>query len=165
MSSLQQIADILERECQLYSVLLDLSRKKTQVIVDARISELEKLVEAEQRLIFELGDLEDKREEWVADFARQQGMEPKDITISYIASLAEGALKDRLKQLQEIIYDIIDRQKQVNQVNERLIRNNLEFIDFSLGVIAGREQAGGVYKKTGETGSKHQGYSLIDKKV
>lgn len=165
MNSLQQITDILERECELYGVLLDLSRKKTQVIVDAQISELEKLVEAEQRLIFELGNLEDKREEWVARFAQQEGMEPKDVTISYIVSRAEGELKDRIKQLHEKLYGIIEAQKQVNQINERLIRNNLEFIDFSLGFITGREQSGGIYKKTGETGSKRQGYSLIDKKV
>ncbi|MFO7154799.1 MAG: flagellar protein FlgN [Caldicoprobacter oshimai] len=165
MDSLQKIVDILDKECELYSILLDLSKKKTQVIVDADIGELEKIVEMEERLIFELRNLEDKREGWVVDFARQRGIEPTEVTISYLTSQAEGQIQERLKQLQEKLYGIIEEQKQVNQINERLIRNNLEFIDFSIGLITGQGQVGSIYSRAGGAGTRQQRRSLIDKKV
>lgn len=165
MDGLQKFVDVLEKECELYSILLDLSKKKTQVIVDADIGELEKIVEMEERLIFELRNLEDKREEWVTDFAKQRGVTPEDVTVSYLVSQAEGQIQERLKQLQDRLYGIIEEQKQVNQINERLIRNNLEFIDFSIGLITGRGQAGSIYSKTGGADTRQQGRSLIDKKV
>lgn len=165
MDSLQKIVDILDKECELYSILLDLSKKKTQVIVDADIGELEKIVEMEERLIFELRSLEDKREDLVSGFAEQQGIASEDVTVSYLVSQSEGQIKEKLKQLQNRLHSIIEEQKQVNQINERLIRNNLEFIDFSIGLITGRGQAGSIYSKTGGADTRQQGRSLIDKKV
>jgi len=165
MDGLQKIVDILEKECELYGILLELSKKKTQVIANADIGELEKIVEMEERLIFELRSLEDKREDLVSGFAEQQGIASEDVTVSYLVSQSEGQIKEKLKQLQNRLHSIIEEQKQVNQINERLIKNNLEFIDFSIGLIAGRGQAGSIYSKTGGADTRQQGRSLIDKKV
>ncbi|MFO7296078.1 MAG: flagellar protein FlgN [Clostridia bacterium] len=164
MEELQKFVDILERECQLYGTLLELSKKKVQVIVDNNIAELEKMVEMEEQLIFELKSLEDEREDLVSDFAQRNGISSKEVTVSYLVSQAEGQVKEKLKQLQERLYGIIEEQKQINQLNERLIKNNLDFINFSIGLITGRNQTGGIYSKTGETTVKRGG-SLIDKKA
>ncbi|MBM7582623.1 flagellar biosynthesis/type III secretory pathway chaperone [Caldicoprobacter guelmensis] len=165
MEDLQKIVDVLEKECELYGILLELSKKKTQVIANADIGELEKIVEMEERLIFELRSLEDKREDLVSGFAEEQGLSFEDVTVSYLVSQSEGQIKEKLKQLQDRLSGIIEEQKQVNQINERLIKNNLEFINFSIGLITGRGQAGSIYGKTGEASTKQQGRSLIDKKV
>lgn len=164
MENLQKFVDLLEKECQLYGVLLELSRKKAQIITDGDIAELEKMVEMEEQLVFELKGLEDEREDLVADFAQRHGVSSKDVTVSYLISQAEGEIKAKLKNLQDRLYGIIEEQRQINQINEKLIKNNLDFINFSIGLLTGRNQAGGIYGKTGQTSVK-QGGSLIDKKA
>lgn len=165
MHDFQRIIEILEKECELYTVLLDLSHKKTRMITDGKVKELEKIVEAEQRLIIQLGHFEDEREESICRYAEKQGIENKDITISYLISKAQDDLKVRLEKVQETLYEIVENQKEVNRLNERLLKNNLEFIDFSLGLITGRDQSGEIYEKTGGAVAKQQERGLIDKKV
>jgi Mg2+ and Co2+ transporter CorA len=165
MQNFRRIIEILEKECELYTILLDLSYKKTQMIVDGKVKELEKIVEAEQRLIIQLGHFEDEREESIGRYAEEQGIEIKDITISYLISQAQDDLKVRLQKIQETLHQVVENQKEVNQLNERLIKNNLEFIDFSLGLITGRDQSGNIYEKTGGAVIKQQERGLIDKKV
>jgi len=164
MEDLQKFVEVLEKEYHLYGTLLELSKKKMRIIADSDIAELEKMVEMEEQLIFELKSLEDKREDLVSDFARRYGISSKDVTVSYLILQAKGEIKAKLEQLQDGLYGIIEEQKQINQLNERLIKNNLDFINFSIGLITGRNQAGSIYSKTGETGVR-QGRSLIDKKA
>lgn len=164
MEDLQKFVEVLEKEYHLYGTLLELSKKKMRIIADSDIAELEKMVEMEEQFIFELKSLEDKREDLVSDFARRYGISSKDVTVSYLILQAKGEIKARLEQLQDGLYGIIEEQKQINQLNERLIKNNLDFINFSIGLITGRNQAGSIYSKTGETGVR-QGRSLIDKKA
>ena len=164
MEDLQKFVEVLEKEYHLYGTLLELSKKKMRIIADSDIAELEKMVEMEEQFIFELKSLEDKREDLVSDFARRYGISSKDVTVSYLILQAKGEIKAKLEQLQDGLYGIIEEQKQINQLNERLIKNNLDFINFSIGLITGRNQAGSIYSKTGETGVR-QGHSLIDKKA
>lgn len=164
MEDLQKFVEVLEKEYHLYGTLLELSKKKMRIIADSDIAKLEKMVEMEEQLIFELKSLEDKREDLVSDFARRYGISSKDVTVSYLILQAKGEIKAKLEQLQDGLYGIIEEQKQINQLNERLIKNNLDFINFSIGLITGRNQAGSIYSKTGETGVR-QGRSLIDKKA
>ncbi len=164
MEDLQKFVEVLEKEYHLYGTLLELSKKKMRIIADSDIAELEKMVEMEEQFIFELKSLEDKREDLVSDFARRYGISSKDVTVSYLILQAKGEIKAKLEQLQDGLYGIIEEQKQINQLNERLIKNNLDFINFSIGLITGRNQAGSIYSKTGETGVR-QGRSLIDKKA
>ena len=165
MHDLEKMVNIMETEYQLYNTLLDLSQKKTHAIANGKIKDLEKLVEAEEHLVLELSRVEDERERCVAELARQLGMDSKDVTISNLISHAEGELAERLSELQKKINKQISEQKRVNRLNEQLIKNNLEYINFSLGLLTGGGQPGVIYKKTGETDSKQQERNLIDKKA
>jgi len=165
MHSLEKLVEIMEREYELHSSLLELSHKKTNVIVDGKINDLEKLVETEQYLVLQLVNLEGERESCVEDLARQLNMDSKDVTVSHLISLAEGELKERLEELQQLLSKQVNEQKRINQLNERLIKNNLEYINFSLGLLTGRDQAGNIYNRTGGTVSKQQERNLIDKEA
>ena len=165
MHNLEKLVNIMEMECELYNTLLDLSKKKTHTIVNGKIKDLEKLVEAEQYLILELSRLEDEREKCVADLARELNMDSEDVALSHLISRAEGELKERLEKLRQTLDRLINEQRRVNRLNERLIKNNLEYINFSLGLLTGREQTGSIYTKTGDANSKRQERNLIDKKA
>ena len=90
-------------------------------------------------------------------------MDSEDVALSHLISRAEGELKERLEKLRQTLDRLINEQRRVNRLNERLIKNNLEYINFSLGLLTGREQTGSIYTKTGDANSKRQERNLIDK--
>ncbi|NLX87400.1 MAG: flagellar protein FlgN, partial [Clostridiales bacterium] len=59
----ERLVEILEKESALYRDILDLSRHKTSTIVEGKVSQLEQLTGVEQKLLLNVGGLEQQREE------------------------------------------------------------------------------------------------------
>lgn len=163
--SVDGLLEILVKECGLYRDLYDLSRKKSELIVDGDAIGLTGILSVEQQLIIELGYLETQREELIEKWARVKSVDPENLTLAQIIPFLEGNAKKRLKQVWDDLGEIISQQRQINDLNESLIKNNLEYIDFSLRLIAGQEESGIVYSKGGKTSAKQQNRNLFDKRV
>ena len=144
------LIDVLNNEAELYREVLKISNKKTRIIVEGKAAELEELTRKEQTLIFQIADLEEIREKLVVKFSEYYKKNVSELTVSIIASmLPQGKaqkLRGILAELSKTLKDI----KEANNLNAKLIKNSLEYIDFSINLLTGAEVSGNLYGNSGQ---------------
>lgn len=159
------LLDVLTKECGLYRDLFDLSRKKSEIIVEGNVEGLTDILSVEQQLVIELGFLETQREQLIEAWARNKAIDPQRATLSQILPLLEGKTRKRMEKVWKDLSEVISQQRQINELNETLIKNNLEYIDFSIKLLAGQDESGTLYSKGGKTSVKSQNRNLFDRKA
>ncbi len=159
----ERLVEILEKESALYRDILDLSRHKTSTIVEGKVSQLEQLTGVEQRLLLNVGGLEQQREEVVDQLARLLDIPADELNISVAVEQAEDELKEKLIALKDEIENTLKDLKEVNDLNSELIKKSLEYIDFSINLIAGGPEDVTYDAKKGR--DKGEGASFFDQKV
>lgn len=105
--------------------------------MEGKVSQLEQLTGVEQRLLLNVGGLEQQREEVVDELARLLDIPADELNISVAVEQAEDELKEKLIALKDEIENTLKDLKEVNDLNSELIKKSLEYIDFSINLIAG----------------------------
>lgn len=161
------VIDILTKEHSYYKDMLELSKSKKSIVIEGKVAELDKIVKLEQNMIFNIGQLERKREEEVAKLSRALNLNSEQITISELTKVLRPELKKELENIQNKLQETFSELKTVNDVNGQLIEQSLEYIDYSINMITSSSTpAGSLYddindKSSGKQGKKH----LFDTKV
>jgi len=149
MFLVDQLIDILKSEATLYDSILKVSRKKTGIIIDGKISELESITKLEQAIVMQVGKLEDARENLVEKLSAQLNLDSSRITISDISKLLQREQANRLNTCQFALEKVLEELKSANELNSKLIKNSLEYIDFSINLLANTSVAGNLYGNSG----------------
>ena len=145
----ERLAEILEKEARLYQDAAAIAPKKTDVIVQGKIEELDSLVAAEQAIIIKIGKLESEREEAIGALSAELGRDLSNARLSEInAQLGENSFK-RLDACQRTLVETLGALKDTNDVNAQLIQNALDYVNFSVNLIASG-QAGNIYSQDGD---------------
>jgi len=147
--TLKELVDILESETRFYEDILKLSSGKTKILVDGKVSELEKIVKLEQTLVVQVARLENKREELTEKLASELGMELKDITMTEILKHLKSGEADRFAKCCKRLSGVIKELKSANDLNSKLIKNSLDFINFSINLLAGAGALNNSYTNMG----------------
>ncbi|MGE5614013.1 MAG: flagellar protein FlgN [Bacillota bacterium] len=132
-----KLLEVLNKESAIYEGILKLSKEKTDAIVAGKVSELERITKLEQSIILKLGKLERERESIVESIAAGLGKKAAEITLTDIISVMPGAEAKKLKEYQEGFAKLLEKLRGANMLNSKLIRNSLEYIDFSINILAG----------------------------
>ncbi len=136
----EELAKTLEEENILYRDILELSKHKTGIIVEGKVSKLEQLMKVEQGMILRAGKLEQRRIDEVNRLARYFGVSCDKFNISLaIDSTKDEDLKTKLVSLKDGISSSLKELKEVNDLNGELIEKSLEYIDFSINLIGGKD--------------------------
>lgn len=162
---LRGILSSMEKERDYYEELNELSNRKTDIIIDKKIKDLETIVDLEERIIVNIGKLEADRQELVDRLAGIRDVDPESITLSSLIEFSDGDLKDRFQTLQNDFIRIIDRQRHLNEINEKLIRTNLEYVNIAINLMVGDGASGQVYEREGRTKQGGQNRNLFDSKA
>ena len=117
---LEKLIQNLLQEKDIYKELLEISEQKKQVIANTDIKELEKIVQLEQEFIVRIGKLEDERQGIIDAIAAQKKLPSEDITISTLISWAPEEIARRLESIKQEFEYIIEKQKDLNRINEKL---------------------------------------------
>lgn len=142
-SLMENLLDVLDRECNEYSALLELSREKTPVIVAGNIEELEKITDEEQNVVDRINLLDRKRAEVTTDIANVMNKDVKQLKITNIIEL----LAQRPEEQKKLsgIYDRLQattrEMVRINEHNKELIESSLEMVDFNLGLLQAMRSA------------------------
>src|SRR5690554_4627174 len=148
---LMGILSSMEKERDFYLELNELSTRKTDIIIEKKIKDLEKIVDLEQGIIVNIGKLEADRQELVDRLAGIKDVDPESITLSTLIEYSDGDIRDRFQNLQDDFVRIIDRQSHLNEINEKLIRTHLEYINMAINLMVGDGTSGQVYQREGRT--------------
>ncbi|MDD3705539.1 MAG: flagellar protein FlgN [Clostridiaceae bacterium] len=158
--------EILTEEYGYYNDLSELAKSKKKIIVEGKIAELDKMVKLEQNMIFNIGQLERKREDIVSMLCKALNMNSAQITVSELAKVLKPELKNRLEDIQEKLQKVLSELKDANDVNGQLLEQSLEYIDYSINLVAGSGmETGSLYGDTGKNKGKQGSKNIIDTKI
>ncbi len=142
-SLMENLIEVLDLESQEYENLLELSMKKTPVIVAGNLEELAKITDEEQNVVSGINRLEQKRREVFSDIANVIN---KDVDTLMLKDLVE-MIKSRPEEQQKLarVHDrlstAVHEVKRVNGQNRILIQNALEMVEFDMNMLQSMKAA------------------------
>ena len=142
-SLMENLIDILNEQYDAYSALVELSRKKTPIIVSGSLEDLQKITDEEQDAVNVVNDIDKKRIEIMGDIANVLNQDINNLKLSNLVELINTRPEEQAK-LNEVRGKLIEIGKQLKTVNERnreLLENALEMIDFDMNLIQAMKQA------------------------
>ncbi len=140
---MENLIEVLDLESREYEDLLELSTKKTSVIVVGGLDDLAKITDEEQNVVSKINRLEQKRQEVYADIANVIN---RDVDTLMLADLIE-MLKARPGEQQKLarVYDrlstAVHKVRSVNEQNRILIENALEMVEFDMNMLQAMKAA------------------------
>ncbi len=142
-SLIEDLIDTLNKENIEYGRLLDLSAKKSAVIVSRDIPALEKITDDEQSVMTTIGKLDAKREQVTRDIADVINKDVGTLKLSVLIDLLSKQ-PDEQRALSEVFDKLkvtVESVRRINESNRQLIAQSLEMVDFDLNMIRSMRQA------------------------
>lgn len=136
-SLMETLIDVLERESVEYGRLLELTMKKTPVIVSENLDELAKITDEEQMIVSRINHLDHEREVAVKDIADVLNKDVAKLKITDLIKMLtprpeeQAKLAETFDRLKENVRAV----KRVNEQNRELLQSALELVQFNMNVL------------------------------
>ena len=144
-SLIEDLMETLDREEKLYANLIPIQEEKIRAIVANDLDALSHLSTSEQKLVDEVGNLENKRIQVTEDIATVLGKVPGTMNLEQIIQVL-GKQPAEQKQLQ-ILHDrlrrTIARLQELNAQNKELLTQALEMVEYNMNVIRSTRMSSG----------------------
>jgi len=142
-SLMEELMNTLDSEIAEYTKLLELSKKKTPIIVSGDMEQLRLITDEEQIVADVLANLDNKRAAITKDIADVLNKDVESLKLSVLIEILAKQPKEqkRLAQLRDRLKTVVDSVKMINDNNMQLIKHSLEMVDFDLNLIKSMRQA------------------------
>lgn len=142
-SLMETLMDILEQENREYKALLELSMKKTRIIVSNDVVALSAITEEEQKQVDRINSLDKKRDEAMRDIANVMNMDVQTLKLGKIIDMLAGrpAEQKRLTEVKDALHETTKNMARINAQNKELLENALELVEFDLNLVRGLKAA------------------------
>ncbi|MBR6326723.1 MAG: flagellar protein FlgN [Lachnospiraceae bacterium] len=134
---MENLIDVLNRECETYEGLLELSRKKTPVIITGNLEELSRITDEEQEYASRLQNLDKTRAEVTADIANVLNRDVEALKLTKLIEILaarpseQSALIDVRDRLQKVVHAL----RQVNEQNSELLKDSIEMVQIEMNLL------------------------------
>lgn len=142
-SLMENLIDVLDKESSEYEALLELSQKKTPIIVSGNLENLQKITDEEQEVVSRIGHLDKKRMEVTADIANVLNKDVTTLKLTGLIDLLTGrpveqkALASAHDRLQNAVREL----QRANEQNKELLSNALEMVEFEMNLLQAAKAA------------------------
>ena len=142
-SLMENLIDVLDRECVAYEGLLEISRRKTPIIVSGDLEKLQKITDEEQEMVTRLNRLERSRTEVTADIATVLNKDVTQLTLTNLIGMLQGRTSEQnaLATVHDKLSRIIRELRRVNEQNGALLRDSLEMVEFEITMLQAAKAA------------------------
>lgn len=142
-SLMENLIEVLGKECVEYEGLLELSQRKTPVIIKGDLEALQKITEDEQNYASRLANLEKTRSVVYADIANVINKDVNTLKLDYLIAMLESrpAERDALAALHDRLKTAVRGLQRVNEQNRELLTNALEMVEFELNLLQATKSA------------------------
>ena len=162
-SLLENLVDVLDRECALYEKLLELSSRKTPVIIQRNLKELSKITEDEQVVVSFINAVDKEREGVMDSIAEVIGEKGNDLKLTDLVRMLNSrpaeqkALAIKRDRLKEVSTNV----QRVNDQNQMLLQSSLEMVQYEMNIIQSSKSAPHTanYSKALDTTGECLGYT------
>ena len=136
-SLMENLMDILENEEAEYQTLLELSRKKTPVIIKGDVEQLTKITDEEQVAVDRINRLDKKRDEIMNDIANVINKDVKTLKLINLIQMLEKRPDEqkKLSKVHDKLSQTVSNMARINEQNRELIKNALEMVNFDLNLV------------------------------
>ena len=142
-SLMENLIDVLNQECIEYEGLLELSQRKTPVIIKGDLEELQKITDEEQDYAGRVTTLEKQRSAVYADIANVINKDVNTLKLDYLISMLENrpAERDALAAAHDRLKSAVRGLQRVNEQNKELLTNALEMVEFEMNLVQAMKAA------------------------
>lgn len=145
-SLIEELIMVLGDEEKIYSEIIPIAEKKTQIIVNNDLQSLNSITEEEQELLGKISKLEKKRQEVIRNIGIVMNKKESELNFITIIELLNGQEKEQeeLRKLHDKLKRTIDVLSTLNERNQMLIKQSLEMIDFDINLMQSLRTSPGV---------------------
>ena len=145
-SLIEELIMVLGDEEKIYSGIIPIAEKKTQIIVNNDLQSLNSITEEEQELLGKISKLEKKRQEVIRNIGIVMNKKESELNFVTIIELLDGQEKEQeeLRKLHDKLKRTIDVLSTLNERNQMLIKQSLEMIDFDINLMQSLRTSPGV---------------------
>ncbi len=142
-SLVEELIDVLSEEERLYRKLSEYGEKKRQILIDADISELEKLTEAEQAASDELLTLSNKQTTVLSDIAEVLGKRDEKMTVTKLIGYlnTQPDIQSKLSEVKDKLLEAAAQMQKITSINAALLQQAIEFTEFDITLFKSMRQA------------------------
>ena len=142
-SLMENLIDVLEKECSEYEVLLALSQKKAPIIVSGNLEELQKITDEEQEIVSRVGNLEKRRITVTADIANVLNKDVNTLKLAHLVEMLGGRPTEQksLAECHDRLQRAVGELQRINEHNRDLLNNALEIVEFELNMYQAMKTA------------------------
>ncbi len=160
---LEQLIDCFDGEIHIFKQLEEYESKKNDVIVKQNVNKLRELTKVEEELLEKIEGIEKERENVVSKILKEKPVASKKNLTNIIKQLPESAenYKELLIKKKEDLVSAIKKIKNLNHVNNRLLKDTIKFYSYSLNTLKGHDSI--TYNQKGDMPQEFKNSWLINK--
>ncbi len=142
-SLMENLVDVLEKECSMYEKLLGLSSRKTSIIVKGDLKALAEITDEEQYIIGSIQGLEKRRIVAMTDIANVLNMDVNSLKLTDLIQILEKRPVDQknLAVQRDRLVSVAGNVRRVNGQNQELLKSSLEMVQFEMNIIQASKRA------------------------
>jgi flagellar biosynthesis/type III secretory pathway chaperone len=146
--SIQGLTQTMDQLIQIHRALVELAEQKTSILVMNKVDKLNQIVNKETSLMKKIMELDFQRIEEISGFLTEKGYKPNpNITVGDLIKLVVKAEdKKQLTDSQRQLLSTIDKLREINSLNQKLIEQSLAFIEYSMDIVLGPSDEDVVYR-------------------
>lgn len=149
VTAFRELIETLEDMLLLYKALIGISLSKKDCIIQNRIEELTAAVAQESKLLKRVTELEPIARSTAVKLQREFGVRPKaKIRLTELGKMIfNPSDKQELIKLHGELSVAADNLRKYNELNQQLLQQAMEYVDFTLDVMFGAPDDEVTYKK------------------
>lgn len=161
---METLLDILRQLVDAHRELIAIGEQKKEAIIHNQIDQVSEQVNRETRIIRQMAELEKQRLEATMNFLISRGYSPNpQVTLSNLIQLVfKAADKQALYDVRDQLIEATGKLKQIQQVNQDLLTQSLEYIEFSLNMITGYGEEDATYSHPSQRPNQSQRPGFFD---
>ncbi len=142
-SLMENLLDVLDQELVLYQQLLQLGVDKKQVLIEAKVEELEVITGQEQDVSSALRNLENKRGQIMDDMSVVLNRKKEELTLGKMIEILDKQPNEqsRLRELRTKLGTTLREVAAINEQNRALTLQALELVEYDLNLFRSFRQA------------------------
>lgn len=161
------LMDNLEALRREHAELLANSREKQTAIIGNDIDSVNRLTQRESKLVKSVERLDEERKLKLAAWMRTKRvpLKPDQTTLTMAETVTFNAgEKQELRRMRESLASVMTQLRVQNENNQRLIKQALQYVNFSLDLMTGYPEDDSTYHPPEQTGGMYT-RSLFDRKA
>ena len=142
-SLVENLVDVLDKECTMYEKLLGLSSRKTTIIIKGDLKALAEITDEEQYVISDIQGLEKQRVTAMTDIANVLNMDVNSLKLTDLIQVLDKRPVDQrnLALQRDKLVTVAGNVRRVNGQNQELLKSSIEMVQFEMNIIQAAKSA------------------------